>query len=101
MSIGVGDYSFEGPFKFLNIVRDVPGLFAVHYYRDGKYFLLDIGEEEKLRSALEQHARRNEWDRFARGVLTFAVLYTGEHSTEERRAVVAELREQYRPVCGR
>jgi len=34
-------------------------------------------------------------------VLTFAVLYTGEHTVEERRAVVVELREQYQPVCGR
>lgn len=100
MPIRVGEYRFEGPFKFVKMVRNAPGLYAVHYYRDGQFFLLDIGEEVALHDALSAHPNQSEWDRFGRGVLTFSVLYTGTHSDEERQAVVRELRAAYEPACG-
>ena len=100
MSIAVGDYSFKGPYKFLNLIEDLPGIFAVHYYRDGNYYLLDVDQAEALRSEMKRHSRQDDWVRFSRGTLTFAVYYTGANSKPERRRIVNTLRRDFEPVCG-
>lgn len=100
MSIAVGEYSFKGPYKFLNLIEDQPGVFAAHYYRDGNYYLLDLDQAEKLRSEMKMHKRQDDWVRFSRGTLTFAVYYTGPNSLTRREAVVNELRCDFEPACG-
>lgn len=101
MAIKVGGYDFHGPFKHLKMIDDRSGLFAVHYYCTGNYYLLDIDHAGQLRSALREHSRQPEWERFRRGMLTFSVIYTETKSSADREALVRQLRREYEPACGR
>lgn len=101
MAIQVGDYSFCGPFKHLKMIDERPGIFAVHYYQTGNYYLLDLGHASSLQIGLREHPRETEWGRFGRGVLTFAVMYTDSENEEAREKIVRALRHEYEPACGR
>lgn len=101
MAIKVGEFDFHGPFKHLKMIDDKPGVFAVHYYYTGHYYLLDVDHADHVHSALQEHPRQPDWERFRRGMLTFSVMYTEKESPADREACVRQLRREYEPACGR
>ena len=101
MSIKIGGYDFEGPFTDTSKLRYEQGVYSILDQRaDGKYYVVDVGESEDVRTRIENHDRSDCWKRNQRGTLTVAVLYTPGMSGDRRRAIESALREQYSPACG-
>lgn len=100
MAITIGKYSFEGPFTSIDKLQDRSGVYAIHCYRDTKYYLIDVGESATVRTRVESHDRNECWKRNCNGELTVSVLYTPNKQQEGRREIERELRKQYNPVCG-
>jgi len=50
MSITVGRYQFEGPYTNTASLEDRSGVYAVHCYRDERYYLVDVGESGEVKN---------------------------------------------------
>lgn len=100
MTITVGKYTFEGPYTNTSQIEDKSGVYAIHCLRDGKYFIIDIGESATVRSRLDSHDRADCWKRNCKETLTYSVLYTPNKQQAGRMEVEQELRKQYNPPCG-
>jgi len=100
MTITVGEYTFEGPYKSPEHLRDDAGIYAIHCLRRERYFLLDIGESSEVKSRVTDHDRKDCWLEHCHGTITYSVFYTPRKTQAERREVEKDLREKYEPVCG-
>lgn len=100
MGITVGGYSFEGPYTSTNSLQDKAGVYAIHCYKDGKYYLLDVGESETVKSRVENHERKSCWQRNCPETITYSVYYTPNLDQEGRMKIEQEIRNQYNPPCG-
>lgn len=101
MSIKIGGYDFEGPFTDTSRLRNEQGVYGILDQRsDGKYYVVDVGESEDVRTRIENHDRSDCWKRNQIGTLTVAVLYTPGMSGDSRCAIESSLRDRYSPACG-
>lgn len=100
MGITVGKYNFEGPYTKISNLEDSAGVYAIHCYRDEKYYLIDVGESATVKSRVENHDRADCWKRNCRGTLTISVLYTPHQQQAGRREVEQAIRDQFNPPCG-
>lgn len=99
MSIQVGSYHAEGPF------RNVASLLA----RSGVYVILgrpavtlpwqvvDVGEAGNIHERVSCHDRAPCWRGQGHAELAVAAIYSDEHS---RMLIERQLRQQYNPPCG-
>jgi len=97
MSITVGDYSFDGPFSDPASLKDQSGVYVIHDCRQGKYYVIDVGETKEVQSRVSNHKRSSCWNEKSSGTLTYSGLYVNE---TERMKIEKQLREQYDPACG-
>lgn len=101
MSITIGKYSFEGPYGSTNSLQDRSGVYAILDKRvDGKYYIVDVGESSQVKTRVENHDRKDCWQRNCRGTLHVAVLYTPNLQQPGRSEIEQEIRHQYNPPCG-
>ena len=97
----IGRYQFEGPYNTTDALQDRSGVYAVlDLRRDGKYYVIDVGESKEVKTRIETHNRENCWTRNQQGTLAVAVLYTPHLQKLGRRVIEQEIRSQYVPVCG-
>lgn len=102
MTISVGNYTFEGPYTSTNPIEDRSGVYAVHCYRNEKYYLKDVGESATVKSRLDNHERRDCWARECQqGALRYSVRYTPNLQQQGRMEIEQEIREQFDPPCGK
>jgi len=101
MNITVGQYTFDGPYTLIGKLEDRSGIYAIHCYRGGKYYLIDVGESATVRSRVETHERKSCWQRNCSGTLTVSVYYTPHLQQVGRMQIEQEIRKQYDPPCGR
>lgn len=97
LSITVGNYTFDGSFPNPNSLRDESGVYVIHDNRNGKYYLIDVGESEEVQSRVSDHPRSDCWESERQGVLTYSALYVNE---QQRMTIGQEIRNQYNPPCG-
>ncbi len=100
MSISVGRYTFDGPFKDTGSLEDRSGVYAIHDWRTSGYHLVDVGESAQVRTRVELHDRKPCWIGNKQGTLTVSVLYTPNAQQAGRMAIEQEIRHQYNPPCG-
>jgi len=101
-SLNILGYSFEGPYTDISSVRDQAGLYVICDYRsDGKWYVLDVGESEQLRTRLTNHERASCWNRHRQGQLGVAVLYTPGWTEDQRRILESTIRDAFSPPCGK
>ena len=100
MSISIGSYTFEGPDTSTSNLQDRSGIYAIHCYRDGQYYLIDVGESAQVKTRVENHDRADCWSRHCSGTLTVSALYTPNLQQAGRREIEQVLRDQYNPPCG-
>jgi len=100
MSITVGNYTFEGPYTDTSRLQDRSGVYAIHCYRDNAYYLIDVGESTQVKSRVDDHDRKDCWQRNCSGTLTVSVYYTPNLQSSGRIAVEQEIRRKYNPPCG-
>jgi hypothetical protein len=95
MAITIGGYNFEGPFTSLDDSRDDSGVFAVVCDREGKKYLLDIGESATVREDIKNHKRMQSWIRDCPETLLYAVHYTPRLQQSGRVVIEGNIRTQY------
>jgi len=100
MSITVGRYQFEGPYTNTASLEDRSGVYAVHCYRDERYYLVDVGESGEVKNRVDTHDRKDCWKEKCSGTLTVSVLYTPNLQQAGRREIEQEIRSQFNPPCG-
>ena len=101
MSINVGRYTFEGPYTITDKLEDRSGVYAIHCYKDNKYYLIDVGESASVKTRVENHDRKNCWERNCSGTLAVSVYYTPNLQQVGRIQIEQEIRTQYDPPCGK
>jgi hypothetical protein len=101
MSINIGRWTFEGPYKDTSNLQDRSGVYVILCLRaNQKYFVIDVGESAQVKTRVENHDRKDCWSRNCSGKLYVAVLYTPNFQQPGRAAIEQEIRQQYSPPCG-
>ena len=98
--IALGKYSFEGPIVETKNLEDRSGIYAILDSYNNSYTVIDIGESSEVKTRIENHDRRTDWNRTVNGIITFAVLYTPYYDQIQRIRIEQELRAKYKPTCG-
>lgn len=70
------------------------------HYKEGKCYLLDIGESSQMKKGIEEHDRK-EWEKNAQGEIDYSVYYTPDLKKAGRKEIEAEIRATFRPPCGK
>lgn len=101
MSIRIGKYEFEGPYRDTASLEDRSGVYAILDQRENnRYGLLDVGESSNVKTRVETHDRKDCWERNKKGTIHYAVHYTPGLQQAGRMAIEQEIRDQYNPPCG-
>ncbi len=101
MSVKIGSHLFEGSYQAPGDLRNKPGIFLVTEYLKGRHTILDIGESETVRKAIETSDRRECWLKHsAKYELRVSVLYTPDLTAAQRAALAGEFRAKLKPPCG-
>jgi hypothetical protein len=100
MSITVGKHSFDGPYSSTDKLQDRSGVYAIHCHRNDKYYLMDVGESATVKTRVENHDRKDCWQRNCPGSLTFSAYYTPDLHQAGRMEIEQEIRKQFDPPCG-
>ncbi len=100
MTVKIGAFAFDGPFKSTDSIEDKSGIYAVLHYKEGKCYLLDIGESSRMKKEIEENDRK-EWEKNSKGVIEYSVFYTPKLRKNDRKEIEAEIRATYMPPCGK
>lgn len=100
MSIKLGKYSFTGPVKSIDKIKDRAGIYAIVCYIDNEYFLIDVGESSKLRTRIENHNKQDCWAEHCNRQLMIFVHYTPFVKQSGRIHIEQELSELFHPDCA-
>ena len=99
--ITISSYEFEGPYSTSNDLSDSAGIYVILDNRsDGKWYLLDVGESDGIKTRIENHERQPCWRQNRQGTIGVAVLYTPTWSENGRRFLESKIRKEYQPPCG-
>lgn len=94
-------YSFEGPYPLTSSLNDNSGVYAVLAKREEKYYLLDVGEAGEVKTRVENHDRKDCWEKNVKGgVVRYAVYYTPKLKQEGRREIENDIRDNNSLPCG-
>jgi hypothetical protein len=99
MSITIGNHSFDGPFTSASQLLARSGVYAIlgRGATGGNWIVVDIGESGDVRSRVENHDRKPQWQGCGHATLSVAALYC---DAATRMVVEQTLRLQYNPACG-
>ena len=61
MSVTIGKYTFDGPFRSTDELEDRPGIYAILCQGRGKSLLIDVGESAKVKMTVGNHGREDCW----------------------------------------
>jgi hypothetical protein len=76
MSIKIGNYTFNGPYTSTANLEDRSGVYAILCQKEGKNYVVDVGESATVKSRVDSHDREDCWKRNCNGTLAMAVYYT-------------------------
>lgn len=98
----IGNYEFDGPFFSIPSLEDRPGVYAILCVKDEKFDLIDVGEARAVKTGVQKNKRKECWNINALdGILKFVVYYVSDIKQSGRRKIEQELREEYKPPCGK
>lgn len=101
MAITISNHTFEGPYTDTAYLKNQQGIYVILDKRsDGKWHVIDVGESEDVKDRVENHDRKDCWERNRQGELAVAVLYTPGWTAQQRRALESKIREAFSPACG-
>jgi len=94
MDFEMGNSFFTGRYAIDQIdrIEEWPGLYSILCYRNGEYYMIDVGESDDVRSAVEDNGRREFWERKCSGTLVVSVYYTSDMQRSERERLEREIR---------
>jgi hypothetical protein len=100
MSIILLEYTFDGPTS-TDRLENRSGVYVIICpKKDKKYSLIDVGESATVKSRVENHDRKDCWEKNCQGTLAVAVYYTPNLQQPGRIAIEQKIRSQYQFSCG-
>jgi len=88
MAIVFDTYRFEGPFLTKRELKQAPGVFILLCTTGkGTTYIVDAGESENVRQAIEDSPNRHCWVSNCKGTISVAVLYTPELDRKGRKEI--------------
>jgi hypothetical protein len=100
MSINIGIFTFDGPYKTATTLKDKSGIYAILSLNGVKINIIDIGESSMVKTRIEGHFKDSSLYKQYKGFLMVAVCYTPNIQQAGRRLIQKELRLLLKPVCG-
>jgi hypothetical protein len=100
MTIKINDLKFDGPIQSTDKLKDDPGIYAILCEIKNKFYLLDVGESETVKTKIESHDRKDCWKKQFQGDVLYAVLYIPDKDQAERNSIEKHIRNQYKIPCG-
>ena len=100
MTIKIGDYNFAGPFDSTESIEDKSGIYAIINYKEGKYYLLDVGESAQMKKTIEEQ-NKEEWKTHSENTIMYSVRYTPDLKEAERKEIKAKISAKYIPTYGK
>ena len=94
----IDHYPFKGPYRSVDEIENSPGVFALICEFEGTYYLLDVDHSDDVKQAILVHERRKCWERYRKGLIRYAVLYTRKMSSEHRGEMEEKIRKRYRSI---
>ena len=101
LTITVGEYTFAGPYISPDSLTNQGGVYAIHCYRNEKYYLIDVGESGDIKDRVKNHDRKDCWDSECSGSLRYSELLTPRKDQKARVAIEKSIRDAYDPPCGK
>ncbi len=98
--IDLGGIHLAGPYSEAAKLPAEAGVYAVLDNRNGNRVLIDVGYAKDVRQRVQEHDRKDCWERSARGKLEFAVYCTPEDALDQRQIMEDWLRAKFAPPCG-
>ena len=81
-------------FDEIGMIEDCPGLYSVLCYYEGGFSVIDAGQSDDLKSAVENNGRKELWHQNCAGTTLVLVSYTYDMKESERKQLELEIREQ-------
>ncbi|MBC8274438.1 MAG: hypothetical protein H8E40_05655 [Chloroflexi bacterium] len=101
MVMPIAQFPFEGPLSNIKEVKSESGVYAVMCEFVDKFYLLDVGLSDDIRSEIANHERKKCWERFKKGKIRYAVLYTNVFPNLSDSQIVKNIRSTYKNIpCG-
>ena len=99
MAITIGNLSFDGPFTGASELLPRSGVYAIlgRAAAGSKWIVVDVGESGDVKSRVETHDRKPQWQSAGHATLGVAAYYC---DAATRMRVEQALRQQYNPACG-
>jgi hypothetical protein len=99
MAITIGNLSFDGPFTGTSELLPRSGVYAIlgRAAAGSNWIVVDVGESGDVKSRVETHDRKPQWQGRGHSTLAVAALYCDGAT---RIQVEQALRKQYNPACG-
>jgi hypothetical protein len=94
LTVKIGDYDFIGPFESTDAIKDKPGVYAVLHFKEGDYYLLDVGESSQIKNEIEEHDKE-EWEENSEGEIEYSVFYTPRLEKDDRKEIEEKIRVMY------
>ncbi|MCK4377358.1 MAG: hypothetical protein KAV97_03985 [Actinomycetia bacterium] len=101
MSININNYTFDGPYSSTDKIEDSSGIYAIICKKSDKNYIIDVGESAKVKYRVENHDRKDCWNKNCREKLTVAVYYTPNLHQSGRMEIEQEIRNKYDIPCGK
>jgi hypothetical protein len=102
LTVKIGEHDFDGPFESTDSIEDKSGVYAVLHKKEGKRYLLDVGESSEMKKRLENHDRKECWKKNSKGaIIEYSVYYTPKLDEKARKEIEAKIRTRYSPPCGK
>ena len=98
MSIDLGGYSFEGPFTNTSELKDESGVYAILDKNNANYSVIDLGESGEIKTRIENHDRKDCWEKNKKGTITIWAHYVGKN---DRETIEQHIRGKYKFPCGK
>ncbi len=95
--ISNGHYAFDGPHINTGSLLRQSGVYVISTVVNGFHKVLDVGESHDVQHRIENHDRKDSWQRHIGDTLYVSALYCTEL---ERMLVEANIRQFHNPPCG-
>lgn len=101
MSFKVAGHSFAGRYAMYETdeIKGWPGLYAILCRRGSRHYLIDVGESDNVKSAVENNDRKELWYQNCSGTLVVTVYYTLDMQQSERVQIERKIRRRHNPAC--
>ena len=98
MTHTIAGHVFGGPYSSPSVLYSEPGVYVILCKTNDSYKVLDVGESKNMKERVENHDRKDCWEKNCKGTIVYAEMK--EADEDKRRAIEKTIRGKIDPPCG-